>query len=510
MITRRRPFLFRLTALLATASLAAVACSSGVPTKDYDAAKDQLSAKDAALAKAQTDLAKAQADLAAKVPGSVVQAGQLQPAPIGAPLTGWDTAESIRGGLKLVATYDSNGPDAFDVKAHPTVYFTSTGGPALFAGLHVIDAYSKEVIAAVHYDLGAKVSPHTVGVSLDGKWAYLMGVRLLQDGKTEEAVTLIINARTLKLDKVLKQESMMQGSLRVQRLHHVTGYVDTKGRDRLVLEYGFGSSGGPHFVLDPKDNNRVVKAITVEDTGYWMGHPFLTTDPAGKFLFVSLKNSAWQAVAHEIGGVAKINTETWAVTIIPGVGMHPIGMMVTADGKFLYVNDGEDSYTYKIDLATDTIVKKTSAVVAGPYGMALNWDETLLYIAGKGEGSANQGHILGVIDTKTFTPSRNLNVNQPIELGEGSKVVDHLFLHPDPAVNELWISNMGGTVTTVLDLKTNTVKARIPVPNGGTSTHSGAFVRYNADWTGKVLADHGGPKAEVLAVRLAKAQAARF
>ncbi|MBI2166238.1 MAG: hypothetical protein HYU29_07560 [Chloroflexi bacterium] len=488
--------------------LLAVACASGVPTKDYDAVKQQLSEKDAALAKAQGEAGQLKQQLASVAPGTIVQAGQLQPAPAGAQPTGWDTKESIRGGLKLVATYDSSGPDAWDVKAHPMVYFTSTGGTGsdgkpLFQGLHIIDAYSKQVIASANYDLGSTTSPHTVGVSPDGKWAYLQGQRMLSDGKTTEAVTLIINARTLKLAKLLKQESMMQGSLREQRLHHVTGFIDSKGRDRVVLEYGFGSTGGPHFIVDPKDDNRVVKAITLDDTGYWMGHPFVTVDPTGKYLFVSLKMTAWADVTHDIGGVAKINLETNAITVIPGVGDHLIGMMTTADGKFLYVNDGENSKTYKIDLTENKVVGKTSCNVAGCYGLALSWDEKLLYTVGKGEGAANQGHVLGVIDTTTFRPAAStlLGVNQPIELGEGSRTADHAFLHPDPKVNELWISNMAGTVTTVLDLKTNTVKARIPVPGGGNSTHSGAFVRYNPDWTGQVLADHGGPKAEMLAIR---------
>ena len=538
---------------LALVGIVAVACSSGVALKDYDAVKAQLAAKEQEVASVQAALqavksqveevskiargsaeeisiregelskqsatvAQLQTQLKGLAPATVVQAGQLQPAPVGGQPSGWDTAESIRGGLKLVATYDSSGPDAFDVKAHPMVYFTSeggtqggtgSGGATLLPGLHIIDAYSKEVIASASYDLGAKISPHTVGVSPDGKWAYLEGIRLKEDGKTTEGVTFIINARTLKLAKVVKQESPMQGSLRNQNLHHVVGFIDSKGRDRVILEYGFGSSGGPHFILDPKDDNRVVKAITLDDTGYWMGHPFLTVDPTGKFLFVSLKMAAWSVNTHGVGGIAKINLETNAVTVIPGVGEHLIGMMVTADGKFLYANDGEDSQTYKIDLATNTVVGKTSCNVAGCYGLAMNWDETLLYTVGKGEGAANQGHVLGVIDLKTFRPAAStlLGINQPIELGEGSRTADHAFLHPDPAVNELWVSNMGGTVTTVLDLKTNTVKARIPTPNGG-NTHSGAFVRYKADWTGTVLADHGGPKAEMLAIRLAKAQAA--
>jgi DNA-binding beta-propeller fold protein YncE len=201
--------------------------------------------------------------------------------------------------------------------------------------------------------------------------------------------------------------------------------------------------------------------------------------------------------------------ENWAVTVITEVGDHIIGMMTTADGKFLYANDGEGSRTYKIDLALNKVVASTSASVAGPYGMALTWDEKLLYLVGKGEGAANQGHVLGVIDTTTFRPASStlLGVNQPIELGGNSRTVDHAQLHPDPKVNELWISNMGGPETTVLDLKTNKVIAHIPTPHLG-NTHSGAFIKYNADWTATVLADHGGPKKDMLTTRAAMAKAA--
>ncbi len=524
---KRTGKMFWMTGLAALAGLSVVACSTPVSTQtpgssvslsDYDAIKAQLAAKEQAIAaeavsreeavaklKTQADQLKAQ--LAGIVPATVIQAGQLQPVPVGQQPSGWDTTESLRAGLKLVATYDSNGPDAWDVAKHPTVYFTSEGGTNLFGGLHIIDAYSKEVVASVNYDLGAKVSPHTVGVSPDGKWAYLQGGRLV-DGKTED-VTLIINARTLKIAKILKQESRFQGSMRVQRLHHVMGFIDSKGNDRLVLQYGFGSNGGPHFVLDPKNDNKVVMAITVEDTGYWMGHPFLTVDPTGKYLYVGLKMAAWQEATKEIGGIAKINLETRAVTVIPGVGEHLIGMAHTADGKFTFVIDGEGSLVYKIDNATNTVVGHASAGVAGPYGIALNWDETELFTVGKGEGSHNSGSVLGVVDIKNgaFTPKRGI-VN-PISLAGTGKVasIDHAFLHPDPKVNELWISNMAGDETIVLDLATRTVKTYIPTPHGG-NTHSGAFVQYKTDWTGKVLADHSGPKGDMMATRLAMTKAA--
>src|SRR5688572_14488682 len=78
---------------------------------------DRLKADNAALRQ----------QLAAMAPTQVVQAGQLAPAPAAAQPSAWDTPESIRGRIRLFATYDSSGPDAWDVRAHPLVYFTSEG-----------------------------------------------------------------------------------------------------------------------------------------------------------------------------------------------------------------------------------------------------------------------------------------------------------------------------------------------------------------------------------------------
>jgi hypothetical protein len=112
---------------------------------------------------------------------------------------------------------------------------------------------------------------------------------------------------------------------------------------------------------------------------------------------------------------------------------------------------------------------------------------------GKGEGSHNRGGVLGVVDTTIFRTDRSMN--QPITLGGSAASIDHAILHPDPDVNELWISNMKGWETIVLDLDTYETEAYIPTPNGG-DTHSGAFVSYNPDWTGELLVDMGGPKSQ--------------
>ena len=80
----------------------------------------------------ESDIQALQEQLAAAVPVQIVQAGQLAPPPPNVQPSGWDTEESLRSGLRLLATYDSGGPDAWDVepitlRRHPLVFFTSEG-----------------------------------------------------------------------------------------------------------------------------------------------------------------------------------------------------------------------------------------------------------------------------------------------------------------------------------------------------------------------------------------------
>jgi len=438
-----------------------------------------------------------QRQLAAVVPTQVVQAGQLAPPPPNAQPTGWDTAESLRGRVTLLATYDSSGPNAWDVAAHPLVYFTSEGvganplGGKRTSGVQVIDAREKKVIASALFNLGEEVTenPHGVGISPDGKWVYIGEMHRVAATRQVRSVLMIINARTLKLDRLL------QGP-RADWFHHITAFTDWQGRDRVIAAYGRNAGGGPIYLLDPRDNNRVVKSFTLEDIGYRIGHPYPTVDPTGRFLYIGVHAPPWQGQNHNTAGIAKVNLETGAVRIIPFVGDNPIGMAHTSDGRFTFVNDAHSSNVYKIDNQTNSVVEDTSAGVAGPYGLALNWDETVLYPIGKGEGTHNNGSVVGYVTTQPFQSPRNLFQNMPIWLGGSASSIDHGILHPDPSVNELWISNMNGWETIVLDLNTNKVKAYIPTPNGG-DTHSGGFARYSPDWTGELLNDMGGPKRAV-------------
>lgn len=506
------------TALVVAGLLFAVAActggSEGVPQEDYDAV--------------QADLEQAQADLAATqtqvVSGGttsqqVIQTSQLaapvEPVAIGA--DGWTNEESVRGGLHLVAELDSSGDDAWDITAHPRVYFTSESyqtnnyprndegaakldelGLGNFIGWHVVDAYTKEVVASALYEHNGDIvrGPHGVGVSPDGKWGYVGWSENDPEGGPRLNYVGIINVRTMKLDKILQQESYFQGGTRGQALHHIQGWTDVDGNEYIILQWGFGANGGPHHILSPNDNNSVFRSITYDDVKP-MGHPFTTPSPDGKYVYISM-GANWIRASHSpTAGISKVDVQTGEVIEIQGVGWHPIGITHTQDGKWTYVIDGHSSHVFKIDNETNEVVEETSAGVAGPYGICLNWDETFAFTVGKGEGSHNIGNNVGIIDLVDFRAYRGIN-SQPIYLGGSASSVDHCALHPDPEVGEVWVSNMKGWETIVFDVNTFEVKGYIPTPNGG-DTHGMAFVWYDNGWdSGELMVDMGGPKSKTL------------
>jgi hypothetical protein len=460
--------------------------------------------------------------LAALATGAWAQASNIpgyDAAVAAAASSDWANAESERGGLHLIAQFDSSGPDAWSPADHPLIYITSESHfnpnpnktiEGAFAGFHLIDANTKEVFAdyipvTMPKASGMRTGPHGTVISPDGKWAYV-GWAEVDDSPTKMSGYLaVVNMRTLKIDKLMKQQSHFRGEQRSQRLHHIQACVTADGHQRVIAMWGFGADGGPHQILNPDDNNRVERAITYEDVQV-MGHPFVTPDPSCTTAYVSIGSPELRGSEFAGAGIAKVNMDTGAVTNIMGVGHHPIGITHDVDGKFTYVVDGHGSHVYKIDDETNEIVGSQSAGVAGPYGIAMNWDESLIFTVGKGEGTHNRGSVLGVIDGNRFSSYRGLH-QMPVFLGGSASSVDHAILHPDPKVNELWVSNMNGWDTIVLDLETLKPKAWIPTPHGG-DTHSGAFVAYQPDWTGELMADQGGPVSERMREMIRQAKAA--
>ncbi|MDP2743497.1 MAG: hypothetical protein Q8P00_00325 [Dehalococcoidia bacterium] len=419
----------------------------------------------------------------------IIQAGQLQPAPIPAQAAEWDTKWSQLLGIKVLATFDSSGPDAWSAKDHPLVYVT-TEGPgygnvqrgnlALSAsnttpGLAVIDGNTGQAVASAQYPLDKEpyTENHGLGASADGKWFYTQGQFQGKDA------LLVINARTLKVDKILSS-----------RMHHGRGIRDANTGKDLMLIDGWGT----FFALDPSDDNRVVGAVNpanLNGSGY-LGFG----DPSGKWLLISVRTGFGSD-----GGVAVVDLKDWKVKArINTEDPSPIWVTFSDTGKFAYVSGGHHSSVARIDTSKPNpgewqMVGLTSAGTIGPYGLTLGWDEKLMVAIGKGEGTHNLGIAVGLI--RTQVPGWNAfgNVNTDCLRN------DHGILHPDPEANEVWLSCNSSFENVVLDLKTLTVKARLPMPNGG-STHNGAFVSYKPDWTGELLSDTNGLHGSALQKKL--------
>ena len=530
-----RGFRFWLALLVAGLMVATAACDSDSSDDttaaggDTSALETQVSDLTAEVEQAKADLAAAEAQLgSAAVTVSVESAGALvaptEPIAIGE--DGWTNGESVRGGLQLI--FDSQGaseegPDSWDVAAHPRVYFTSeshqSNNPNLaedanFAGYHVIDAYTKEVVSSHLFEYEGNITrgPHGIGVSPDGKWMYVGWAETPEGESASEfgegtriGYVAIVNIRTGKMDKLLRQSSYFEGGTRSQAVHHIQCWIDWEGNDRCIIQWGFGANGGPHHIVDPNDNNRVVKSITYDDVKP-MGHPFTTPSPDGQYVYISMGANFIRGNHSPAAAVAKLDLATGEHVVIEGTGAHPIGITHTMDGKWTFVVDGHGP-VFKIDNETDEVVSQYDAGVAGPYGICLNWDESMAFTVGKGEGTHNLGNNLGVMDVESWRQARNIGP-MPIYLGGSAQSVDHCALHPDPEVNEIWVSNMKGWETIVVDLDTYEPSDWIATPNGG-DTHGMAFVWYDGGWENGVLhSDMGGPKSPEMKANVAAAVAA--
>ena len=177
----------------------------------------------------------------------------------------WATPLATKLGVALEKSFDSSGPDAWDPKKHPLVFVTTEGpgyggllSGVTLPGIAIVDADSREVVTSQHYDVLAwgwknVFEDHGVGVSPDGKWIYLpTGEGTF--GTMGFGRLLIINARTLKLDKVLHTNG---------NPHHVK-VLNTPDGHHYVMSYGWGQ---PLFVLDPAQDNKVVGGLDFNDIG---------------------------------------------------------------------------------------------------------------------------------------------------------------------------------------------------------------------------------------------------
>ena len=367
----------------------------------------------------------------------------------------WTTQWAEKLEIKLEKTFDSSGPDAWDPKKHPLVFITSEGpgyGGLLsgrkLPGVAIFDADSRKPVASREYDVLSwgwrnVFEPHGLGVSSDGRWIYLpTGEGSF--GTKGSGRLLIINARTLKLDKVLRLKS---------NAHHAKAFHDADGR-ALVLVESFRGGYQPTFILDPLADNKVVGGWTSKEIGAKSTYLNFAS-PDGKEIFVGAnsrhsppKNLAKKSQA----GVVRVDTKTWKPIgkMIPVADGNVVWTAFTSDGKFAFFSGAHESKVFKYDRINDKIVSYARAGVEGPYGVHLGWDDRYLFSVGKGESSHNRGKVLGKVDTWLMEKPRG---TYPMDQFTTNCIRgDHATLHPDPEANELWITCNSSFEVVIFDL----------------------------------------------------------
>jgi DNA-binding beta-propeller fold protein YncE len=519
----------------------------------------------------------------------VTQAGSYAAQPAAAPApTGWMTAEALKlintttlkPDMALIAQLDSSGPDAWTppksgaieglvylstdeaglggfyardwkidrvpqmVPSSPDCLVVKNGvadisacanpKAPIWTGLSLFDGYTKKPVASVQFpDLGPSPQAHAlgneahgIGASGDGKWIYLTGTDSRSTLAGHVAMN-IVNARTLKVDKILQTSPHHVTTFKYGWQTGANGAADPYYGKDLVMVSGNGSE---IFVLDPGTNaagysNTVAKALAPADlsASSTYGH----VDNAGKYIFVTVPNQFGAG-----GGVAVVDLRS--MKVVSKIATHDSGpYMVTfsANGNYAYVSNGSTSTIAVIDMSDADVSKwflwKTeTANMSRPYAVVLNWTDNILFSIPKGGGGKSQ--TVGINSAAALSGGSGLG---EVYLN-GCIYPDHAIRNPDPALNEMWVScnnsmenivvsmgdgkpsNSGNWYSYYVkkffqDPKTNP-NGNVQSPMGG-SSHNGAFMAYkvaNGVWTGETLSDQVGFHGSAVATYLAATKAA--
>lgn len=337
------------------------------------------------------------------------------------------------------------------------------------------DASTKEVITYGQMPQEMRGGVHTTVLSPDASHVYIIGGGLGMGGGPGSARTA---SSLVKVDALTLQpvKHMNIGG----RLHH--GQIF---QDRYLLMDMFTSDPDALdvFLFDP-ETDQIVGGIRGEDLG---GQNY-TSFTDGEFIYVLMQPAGANARGFAAGSVtalrpywvAKLDPTTWEVVAeYPYTGYRGDWVIIDSNSEYMYIPAAVSNNVTKVNLATGAIEWATSTGI-GPYGGALNADETEVWISNKGETSGQFGRTITVIETAT---GRLLAT-----LFSGYKA-DHVLLSPDG--KEMWATSNGEGSIYVFDAETREQIEVIHMPHRG-EPHGLVWVAYDENGEGRVVRDQGG------------------
>ncbi|MBI2941044.1 MAG: hypothetical protein HYY04_11470 [Chloroflexi bacterium] len=408
-------------------ALVVAACAGGVSPEQYAALQTQLQTREQELRATVDQLRAREGELA-----KLQKERSAVPPPFGI----------------AVEAFDASGKPAYEVEPGTWLAFVQSGmaydSPADANYVSVVEAKSRKILAQVAVDMPKGYQSHGLGVSADARWVYVPSL----SGSSKKLH--ILDGRTLKLAKTLDVGSAT---------HHVDeGTYKQTGKFILV-----DTSNPEHgqIVLDPNKDNEVVGRIPF---GTVLGRPYSGwSSPDGSFAYVTVNPH----LPDEKGWISKIDLSTYKEIAFFPVGVGPVWVAFTADGKTAWVSNTKTNNVMRIKVG-QTKEEKDEVVATvplsfSPYGVVLTPDGQKLYTVGKTYGAADASTSVHVIDTEARKVIKHITVG---------KQPDHLFLSPDG--KEVWVTENRGNQVSIIDTATDTVVGAIPMRG---DVHSVRFVQ---------------------------------
>lgn len=369
-------------------------------------------------------------------------------------------------------------PSTFNPKPGDLVFVTnasiSYNSQAKFPWVIIIDAKTKKIVAGAEIP-EITTSPHGVGVSPDATKIYLPAGSALPnfqtaiDGTRFKGGVTVIDMKTLKTVQQIDTKDAP---------HH----IQVVG-DKYVMVDAWGTSQ-VLFLLDPNDNNKIIKEFDAKAFG---GRPYIGfSSPDEKYIYMTVRPEPGSD--HKEAWISRVSLTDWSVEKVADVGGGAVWTAFSRDGQYAYVTEPEEDRLAKVDLLTGKVVGR-SATGRGPYGVNVSPDETTLLVVSKGEGGRGQrGGSFVTIEADTMrllqeVPACLAFVCQP----------DHAIISPDG--KEYWINNNMGYVD-VFDIATMDLLAEMTMPLLA-DPHGGVFVQFDKDGKGHVVMEPGGPRGGV-------------